>query len=609
MKTLSKEEVRKEIDKNRNHAWIKEIYERHKDELDREILYYFGNNITYRTLFTESINLARALKSNGIKKGDEFVVCIDRIPEFVYFMGAASIIGAKINLISEKFDKNYIIQIINDAKSNTIFIQNNKLNTLSNVIDELEGFSIVTISHKRSLPYNNQYEEIINKFYDTSCSSNSGKYISYDEFVASGKNYEGKVFEESTLEDSFTITYSSGTTKKGLPKGILHKNRHYITMGRYHDPEVSGLPSLKKYSTYSNIPVYSNSYVLSALSDNLILGGKVILDPIDNPDYFLIAMKIHKSNVNIATPSMWITNAINYYNGDKYNIKALPEALFNFSGGEQLSAGEEKFINNFLKDLKCGINLTHTPFSFSRMSIAGADCEHGSVFLKLFRAYFNNEPYRIGRKEPIGMTPYDFVDVKVLRKDGTYCIPLEHGRLVANSDCNMVEYSHDEEETNKFYLTDAYGKVWGDMKTYGFLDEKGNVSMKGRYNEDDAIPGYRIADEILKDTKKIMSCEVITIKENNHYIYVAHIMPQYGTTFNKDMVLNGAIQRCIHEFGDGIQDILYFRIHNFSDVFKLTSSGKRDIISLQEEGISRIENYNYEKINAKKKTKTLKEHK
>ena len=39
MKTLSRNEVKKDIEKNRNHGWLKEIYERHKNELDREILY------------------------------------------------------------------------------------------------------------------------------------------------------------------------------------------------------------------------------------------------------------------------------------------------------------------------------------------------------------------------------------------------------------------------------------------------------------------------------------------------------------------------------------------------------------------------------------------
>lgn len=608
MKILSREQVKRDINENRNHSWIKEIYIRHKNELDREILYYFGKNITYKEFFEESINIAKAMKANGLKKGDEFVVCIDRIPESVYLMGAASIIGANINFISEKFDKNYIRTIIKNAGTKTIFVQDNKIDELSEILHELKEYNVVTISHRRSLPRDNKYKEILDVFYNNTSNTNN-EYTDYDSYIESGKDYIGKVFEKSNLDDALTTTYSSGTTKKGHPKGIVHVNRHYITMGRYHDPEVSGLPSLKNYTTYSNIPSYSNSYLLSTLSDNLILGGKVILDPIDTPNYFLIGSKIHKANVNIATTTTWLVSILDYYNYDKYGIRELPDALFNFVAGEQLSAGEEKFINKFFKDAKCGINITHTPISLAKASTAGADCEHGSIFIKLFRAYFNDAPYRIGRKEPVGMTPYDFVDIKVLRRDGTYCNALEHGRLVANSDCNMKEYSHNEEETKEFYIKDAYGKVWGDMKAYGFLDEKGNVSMKGRYTDDNTIPCYRIADEILKDTKKIMSCEVVALEENNSYVYVAHIMPQYGTTFNSDKVITSAMQRCINKFGDGIQNILYFRIHDFKEMYPVSSSVKRDIIALKEEGLEKVYNYTFKNTNSKKKIKTLKEHK
>ena len=602
MKVLTKEEVRRDIDKNRNHSWIKEVYDRHKHELDREILHYFGNNITYKKFFEESINLAKALKVNGIKKGDEFVVCIDRIPESVYLLGAASIIGANINFVSDKFDKEYFESIISNAGSKIVFIQDNKIEKLQPILEKMGLYNIITVSHRRSLPSDNLYEDILNEFYNND-SSIENMYTNYDDFIKSGKDYSGKVYEKCELGDAFTTTYSSGTTKKGHPKGIVHTNRHYITMGRYHDPEVSGLPSLKKYTTYSNIPSYSNSYLLSTLSDNMILGGKVVLDPIDIPEYFLIGIKIHKSHVNIATTTTWLVSILDYYAGDKYNIKQLPDALFNFVAGEQMSAGEEKFINRFFKDAKCGVNVTHTPMSIAKACVAGADCEHGSVFIKLFRSYFNNAPYRMGRSEPVGMKPYDFVDLQVLRRDGTYCDILEHGRIVANSPCNMKEYSHNLEETKDFYITDAYGKVWGDMKNWGFVDEKGNVSMKGRYKEESTIPCYRIADEILKDTKKIMSCEVVNLKQKTGFIYVAHIMPQYGTTFNTEKVLDGAMQRCINKFGNGIQNILYFRIHDFKEKYPVSESGKRDILALTIEGLNNVIDYTYKNTNIKKKIK------
>ncbi len=598
---MTRQEVREEIDRNRNHSLAKEVFIRHANEMNRIILDYFGNEISYQKLFDEATRMAVSLKQNGLKKGDEMIVCLDRIPELVYLLLAASMVGAKINIISEKFNEEYIKEIANKANYKYVFIQDNKYEKLKNVIEDLKNNnSFVTVSHERSLPIDNKFEDVLSTWYKKSEKISGDNVIDYDSFLKTGIDYGEFDYEDVNLDDPFTITYSSGTTKKGLPKGILHKVRHYITMGRYHDPEVSGLPSLKNYSTYSNIPSYSNSWLLSALSDNLVLGGKIILDPIDNPEYFLMGVKLHKSHVNIATTTTWITAALNYYQRDKEYIEDLPYALFNFVAGEQFSAGEEKFLNNFFKDAKCGVKVTHTPISVAKACTAGADCEHGSVFIKLFRAIFNKAPYRIGRSEPAGMKPYDFVDVQVLRRDGTYCLPLEHGRLVANSDCNMIGYNHNEEATENFYIKDAYGNVWGDMKAYGFKDERGNVSMKGRYSDDGLIPTYLIADEILKDTKKIMSCEVVPVEYNGNVVYVAHIMPQYKTSFNAENVIKGAIQRCIKKFGYGIQNVLYFRIHSLEEKFPIAESSKRDIRSLEQEKLDNvyiIDNNNQKSVN------------
>lgn len=585
MKRLSKEEVQLELNAKRDHSWIKEIFERHQNEMQRPILDYFGTEITYSKLKEEAEKMAYALKKDGVKKGDEFVVFIDRIPEFVYIMAAASIIGARVNFCSEHFDKLYLKEILNNANSNIVFVQDYKLKELYDVLNDFDTKKVITVSHLRTLEKKEAYKSILDKFYNFSFNVDS-KYMDYSDYVDNkNQNYEN-LYEDMTLDDPFTVTYSSGTTKKGYAKGIVHSIRHYITMGRYHDPEVSGLPSLKNYTTYSNIPCYSNSFILSTLSDNLILGGKIVLDPIDDPEYFVLGIKLHKSHVNIATTSTWLVNALNYYN-KKIEVNRLPYLLFPFAAGEQLSAGEEKFLNKFLSDLKCGIAVTHTPFSIAKFSTAGADCEHGSIFIRLFRAICNELPYRIGRKEPAGMAAYDFVDIKVLRRDGTYCKPLEHGRLVVNSPCNMIEYNHNDEETKDFYIKDAYGKVWGDMKAYGFIDEKGYVSMKGRYTDNNLIPCYRIADEIMKDTKKIMSCEVVSVPVGDTFVYVAHIMPQYGTSFNIDIVLNSALSRCKNEFGEDIQNILYFRIHTLNEGFKITGSAKRNVMALSEEGLKK----------------------
>lgn len=606
-KLPNRDEVRKEIETKRNHSWFREVFTRHESDENKVVMKYLGTDITYQKFFDESVHVARALKAKGINKGDEFVACIDRTPEFAYLVGGASIVGAKIKLISDKFDSCFIKKIVNDANSKLFFVQDVKLAKLKNTLIDLPNNDIIVLSHERSLNKKYPFLEIFNHYYSLDYDSFDETYNilsnvdSYDNFIRMGLSYAGKVEEESTLDDVFTITYSSGTTKKGFPKGIVHTNRHYILMGRYHDSEVSGIPSMKELSTYSNIPVYSNSYVSSSFSDNLIQGGVVVLDPVDDPEYFLLAVRINNSNMNIATTSTWLLNAINYYRCC-YNYK-LPYALFNFAAGEQTSPGEEKFLNKFFRDVKAGTKLTHTPITVAKLSTAGSDCEHGSLFIRIFREYFNKMPNRLNRSEPIGMKGYDFVDVVALRDNGTYALPYEYGRLVCNSGCTMKEYDRNPEATKEFFVKDAYGKTWGDMNVHGYLDEKGNITMKGRIDKNKiGIPNFFIADEISRDTKNIMSCEVVSFEEYGNVTYVAHVKFQLHTSRSFDAILMSAVDRCVNRFGDKIMDNLCFRVHDFCEDFPLTISAKRDVKALEGEGMSEVITINDLRKNSTKST-------
>ena len=601
---LTRDEVLREIKKNRNHSWFREVYNRHSHEPSTIVMKYLGTDITYGTFFEESYKWAKALKKAGIKKGYEFVVCLDRTPELTYLIGAASLIGAKIKLISEKLEKEFIKKNIIEADSTLFFVQNVKLTKLKDILKNLQELKVIPISWERSLDHNYIHLDKIKANYkvDSQEEEQAKKELkniySLEEFLESGQSYEGKIEEEVLLKDPFTITYSSGTTKEGLPKGIVHSIGHYIIMGRYHDSEVSGLPNMRGLSTYSNIPIYSNSWLSSAFTDILIKGGIVILDPIDTPKYFVIALRIHEANMNIATTSTWLLAAKSYYlNQEKYYLKS---ALFNFAAGEQLSPGEEKLLNKYLSDVKAGTS--KTKISLAKISTAGSDCEHGSLFIKIFRAYSNpkfNKKYKESFSkslkyadgiDPSGMKPYDFVTVKVLREDGTYAIPYEYGRIVCNSPITMLEYDRNEEATKNFLVDDAYGNKYADMNVYGYMDKKGNVIMKGRIpkNKTD-IPEFLISDIILQNSKLVMSCEVVSIEENEKNIYIAHIMPHLNKTtqahYNK--IISKINSQLKNKFGNTLNDKLYIRFRNPQTSFPLTNSAKRNTRFLREEGISK----------------------
>ena len=56
-------------------------------------------------------------------------------------------------------------------------------------------------------------------------------------------------YDKGNIDDEFLITYSSGSTNHKRPKAIVHRNRSLVTIGRFQDPDLSGLPEMKLYSS------------------------------------------------------------------------------------------------------------------------------------------------------------------------------------------------------------------------------------------------------------------------------------------------------------------------------------------------------------------------
>lgn len=587
-------QILKEIDEKRNHSWIKEIWIRNKNGLDNTAIIYRGQKFTYKEFFMMSYKYAKSLKARGMQKGQEFICCIENTPEFPFIMGATSILGAKVNLLSADMDQDYLVKIINNANSPFIFVSDKNFiefaPTLHKVAKEKE---IIILPLEYSLKNGNPYRILTEKYYKLDelayekAISTFNNIISLDEFLSSADKCTAPVYSHTGLSDEFTITYTSGSTNSNKPKGLVHTVRSYITMGRYHDVEISHIPTMKNRTMLALVRTMSDTAFMSAVSDVFMQGGNVALEPINEKEFALESLMINKPTVALNSRSVWIYIMKKQLNDEKYRNVKLPFLFAPICIGEPLAANEEKALNRWLRKTKAGTGVTKLPFSFTCMSIAGGDSEHGGIFLKMYRA-LQTQKYRIkGLNEPIGMKAYGMVDLAALREDGTHCDYMEPGRLVANSPCTMEGYVANPSAEKEFFIQDAYGKIWANLNTYGYIDRLHHAYVKGRINTyDGEIPNYRIADEILKDTKKIMSCEVITVDDAEQATYVAHIEPQIGVSFDKEKVLNGAAHRCMNAFGEEFLDRLYFRTRNNEESFELTPTLKRSFLALISEGIS-----------------------
>ena len=134
--------------------------------------------------------------------------------------------------------------------------------------------------------------------------------------------------------------------------------------------------------------------------------------------------------------------------------------------------------------------------------------------------------------------------------------------------------------------------------------------MKGRMGNDIylsngiKIPYYYIEDEILLDTKNIMSCSVVS---NNDRL-ICHIEFQPYKQKSDEEIIKAMVNRIDCNFPDEVKDMLYFRIRNNIESFPLDPSGKRSLSTLTRIGID-DKTISFRELNCKymeNNTKTLK---
>lgn len=586
-------QIVEDIQKNRNHTWIEEIYNRNKNTLDDPALFYRGTEISYKEMFQHMEEYAKSLKELGIEKGMEIPICMSNTPEIVYLLGAISLVGAKANIFNEEFDPDYITEIIDGCNANIMFIEDRKYEKIKTSIEKSHISQMIMTSLTDSLPKEgNPYEEYDRKHGQFKCTvenhkTNNTNIKDIKEFVELGKNYQGEVLSGAGLEDEFTITYSSGSTNSSRAKAIVHTNRSYVTLGRCHDPEIQKTASMKKFTVQAHIPTHSNTEIISGISSALMQGSRIALEPIYDKDFFIDTLEINKPTYCLATRSFWVDTMKKIQYDPNYKDRKLHNLLIAFSVGEPLEKNEEKLINRGLRKAQAGKAVIPTPISPVTVSVAGGDCEHGGVFYVIFRALQSIKPTHILKKEPHGLKPFEMVETAILDKDGNRLGPNQLGRMVANSPCNMKCYKNNPEATKKFFITDAEGKVWGDCNVYAYIDEYDNVYMKGRIpTKDEELPMFVISDAILKDTKNILSCE--TVKDDSTGYYVAHIEFQPNKKKSELNIILGAEQRCQKAFGEDFAKNIIYRVHSNEESFELTGCGKRNNNALTAEGVTSL---------------------
>lgn len=384
------------------------------------------------------------------------------------------------------------------------------------------------------------------------------KYISWNEFIDSGRDYNSTLDLPFEPDTPVVMVYSSGTT--GASKGIMLTNDGInATVANYHN---SGFHIGKSDSFLQMIPVWFSTGIVMSVMMPLTIGITVILEPKFSKETFVKDLIKYKPSLTLTATSLWLyaITAKEMKDADLSNMK------YPITGGEKVLPVDEERVNRFLASHGCN----HKFFKGYGM------CELGSTISGTTDAVnCIDKPGGCGYPILNAIVAVFDIDTGEELKYG------EHGEIRVCSLARMKGYYKNPEATEEFFTTDSEGKVWAHTGDIGYVDQDGEVFVLGRSNDcyhndkGKTVFLFDIENEIFRD-ESINQCKVINIEENGKTKLVAHIV------FKKELSdtmehINNIIRRLSDKLPAYMQPD-YYKIRLSMPVH---SNGKRDVESLR----------------------------
>ena len=599
------------IEEKYNMSWYGVLKAKMPGFEDKEAIFYRGRSITTREMFETADTWAQSLAQLGIKKGDMIACCITDCPELIYLMLGANKIGAKLNLFTEAYAREYIDIIVHDCSDKLFIGTDNTYGVIRDII-EARGFAKkLIISLADSLPEDpascEGYEPTLAKYYvyenkAAEFAKSDDTIILVPEFIELSYFFEGEVIDDNDLDTDFLVTYTSGSTSKGFPKQMYHRNRSPITIGIFHDPELCGNPPVKGFRSMVHMHTDTNTNNITCISDSLFQHWAMAMEPEYGRETFLDTCFINKPNMTTATTTILLSAAKQYLLEKKFMVNGKYRKMTWITAfmavGEACTKGEEKFINKWFKVAKAGKDIPLIgPFKLPviTVGVGGGDTEHGGIYYTLFRAMYEKLNARKLHGGELGMAPVPYVQVTVLKKndDGTYteCDYNEPGIIVANGATTFRRYKDFSKVLEKV-ITDDQGRDWISCDTFGFIDDVGSVHMKDRkdalikFSDGSSVMPYQVIEVAQEDSNSIMTSFITQVGEGDDMKLVLNLELSPYCELDKDTVLQYLDKRIDETFPE-VCDKLVYRMFDDDHEVPYAPSGKRDFVKVAAMGLER----------------------
>ena len=536
------------------------IYDRNKDHSKDIAIQYYGNKISYGSLFSHVETCARALRQIGIQSGDCVTLCSAGVPEAIYLVLACSRIGAIANFINPLFTREQMRDRINDTEAKWIFVLDAMYSYIEAALPETCVQNIVIIPATSSVAPLLSWLLSIKGDARRIIGHGNGKqrFLLWKDFCAFSRDYSDNPDEPYLPDRPAVMVYSSGST--GASKGILLTNDGInATISKY---DIQRMSFMRGDSFLQMIPVWFSTGIVYSVLMPLANGMKVIPEPKFSKESFLKDLSRYKPSITLTATSLWIHVANSGKRIDLSNMK------YPITGGEKILPQDEAKIKEYLRKNGCR----------ARFSKGYGMCELGSEITGVLDA-----PGYIDKPGGCGY-PVPKATVSAFDLDTGKELPYgQHGEIRVLSPARMKGYYKNPEATARFFKTDAQGNVWGCTGDIGYVDEDGEVFILGRATDHfrradgQIVFLFDIEEQILKD-EAVTQCKVIHADRASGERLIAHVvLDQNGE--KADAVL-ARIHRRVKQ---ALPDHMVPDYYKVRTVMPVHTNGKRDVDALRKD--------------------------
>ena len=503
--------------------------------------------ITYEELFENIDKCVSVFKNIGIEKGDIVPLVMLNIPEASYCLYALNKIGAISCFIDPRMNEFCLKRDIDSVDSKVLLSITYACKKIKNIIFKNNLIKVLMLSTMASSS-NTLLKKVLGFQEKITGNSIPKRYMNFSELL----DNEEKVLQsnDGLDETSASIVFTGGTT--GTHKGVVLSNKALNTTVFEHNYLIDNISKGEKFLDI--LPPFI-AYGLTSLHLSLCFGLETILDPVPIPNLFAKKIEKYKPSVAFGGPIHWEHFAM------MTKAKDLSFLKYPVSGGEKLPESTAKKINEILSlknanEILDGYGATETCGVFS---------------IKMPKNTPNTVGYPL-RYNDVCIVDSDTIDEKDYNQSG---------EILISGPSIMERYYQKEEENDKVFITDKYGRKWFRTGDMGMINEKGELIITGRLKRIFVCGVTKIyppeLEEIIMEIEGIKKCVVTGVNDERlRTVPKVHLIKEQHCSYS-----NQEIETIINEqIKERVGEEAVPKYYSFDNDFLYTPSGKVDFTAM-----------------------------